>query len=1032
MERKNYLKIQSFLIVTVLLLQMIIPIVPISIATNEIIEEALIVCKNTNIIQEEMEKEILQKETLSFDNCDYEYTEKGNIKFREYVGNADIIVVPEEIEGKKVETIDKDTFKWDLENLEVIIVPRDMEKNISEISYFEKNDILSGEDIVYTTTRDYTETYLKYINDLYTGNDSWGIIPYKFEVLERESNNIKNQTTEIDNTEIPSSYAIISSDYAENTLGYSFDEYGEIPYIIIDDQLGGTCGIYATAKTIETNIAKNFKDENNNPVMIDTSEMHLMVMSKLNGKGNFSTIEMNGFELGVGPVPEIEGTILKEDYIKCHLNEGLTDVDAINSILAENPTEEDWAIATNVMEQYETEYYIMDTGRIPRMDGAFKENSENYDQVIENRNIIKQNIMNNGAVHATVNSYNAMLHYYSDSDGMHQYASGSWIVANDNIGSSTNHAICLVGWDDNFDPSDYISQEQIDTLGITEKGAYLAINSWGEDYGRYGYFWISYQDYYVENCIECVTLVSKGKIDIENNDDVSITLGWYNNKYDGNEKRPPITLKYMDKIYGIGRGAQLRDYTVEYIDNIEPGTAKAVITATGRFQGSVTLEFEIKDGEIIQDNGGTIDNRWNISNYGINNNVTAYIEETEDDVILHIDGEGEMRDFDYINIPWFNRKNDITKVLISDGVQNIGEYSFNEFTNLSEIIMPDSIIKIGQDSFSNCSSLTQLLIPNNVTEIGNYAISNCSNLIEVILPYGLTKIGNGAFKYCSSLAEITLPSSITEIGSGAFLHCSSLTEIIIPGSITQIKNATFNGCTSLTKVIISSGVEKIGNYAFYQCNNLTEAIMPNSITEIGNYAFYECNSLTEIKIPNRVQYIGEWVFFNCYNIEELTVPKSVTNVHEGAFCTNKKQHGDGEKTIVYYFLECEKMVAYVQHYPNAANFIPIALDSIAIKNYPKTEYRPFSKFSLEGLVLEATYTNGKTDEITSGFTSSIAEGTILKILGSRIVVITYEGEETEYTIEVKGLKPTNGFPVSGGIHIISGIEIKPPIDFFKP
>ena len=53
----------------------------------------------------------------------------------------------------------------------------------------------------------------------------------------------------------------------------------------------------------------------------------------------------------------------------------------------------------------------------------------------------------------------------------------------------TNHTIMLVGWDDNFSGSDFCA-------GTPERdGAWLVRNSWGlNDYGREGYFWLSYAD----------------------------------------------------------------------------------------------------------------------------------------------------------------------------------------------------------------------------------------------------------------------------------------------------------------------------------------------------------------------------------------------------------------------------------------------------------------------------------------------------------------------------------------------------------
>jgi C1A family cysteine protease len=53
----------------------------------------------------------------------------------------------------------------------------------------------------------------------------------------------------------------------------------------------------------------------------------------------------------------------------------------------------------------------------------------------------------------------------------------------------TNHAIVIVGWDDNYSRSNFNESKQ-----PTSDGAWLVRNSWGNTLGDQGYFWISYED----------------------------------------------------------------------------------------------------------------------------------------------------------------------------------------------------------------------------------------------------------------------------------------------------------------------------------------------------------------------------------------------------------------------------------------------------------------------------------------------------------------------------------------------------------
>nr|MCR5273112.1 Ig-like domain-containing protein [Lachnospiraceae bacterium] len=56
--------------------------------------------------------------------------------------------------------------------------------------------------------------------------------------------------------------------------------------------------------------------------------------------------------------------------------------------------------------------------------------------------------------------------------------------------SSVNHAVMIVGWDDNFPKEHFLEGSQ-----PSSDGAWLMRNSWGlNDYGYHGYFWISYED----------------------------------------------------------------------------------------------------------------------------------------------------------------------------------------------------------------------------------------------------------------------------------------------------------------------------------------------------------------------------------------------------------------------------------------------------------------------------------------------------------------------------------------------------------
>ncbi len=92
----------------------------------------------------------------------------------------------------------------------------------------------------------------------------------------------------------------------------------------------------------------------------------------------------------------------------------------------------------------------------------------------QDNGVIKDALVNSGAVYSTIyfdsGYYNAPLHTY--------YYPG---------GSSPNHAIDIVGWDDTYSANNFSPKPAGD-------GAFIVRNSWGSGWGEGGYFYVSYYD----------------------------------------------------------------------------------------------------------------------------------------------------------------------------------------------------------------------------------------------------------------------------------------------------------------------------------------------------------------------------------------------------------------------------------------------------------------------------------------------------------------------------------------------------------
>ena len=272
---------------------------------------------------------------------------------------------------------------------------------------------------------------------------------------------------------------------------------------------------------------------------------------------------------------------------------------------------------------------------------------------------------------------------------------------------------------------------------------------------------------------------------------------------------------------------------------------------------------------------------------------------------LHIFGTGAMVDYSN-NQPWKDYCEDITTVVIDDGVTSIGNAAFQGCTSLTSIEIPDGVTSIGRNAFQGCTGLTSIEIPASVTSIGELAFAGCSSLTSIEIPDGVTSIGDEAFRgctsltsieipegvtiigectfyNCSSLASIEIPDGVTSIGLNAFDGCSSLISITIPASVTSISESAFQGCTSLTSIDIPEGVTSIGNNTFEGCTSLESITIPASVTSIGDNAFLNCTSLTSIEILDGVTSIGNFAFYQCTSLTSITIPTSVTSIGNWTF-----------------------------------------------------------------------------------------------------------------------------------------------------
>ena len=191
-------------------------------------------------------------------------------------------------------------------------------------------------------------------------------------------------------------------------------------------------------------------------------------------------------------------------------------------------------------------------------------------------------------------------------------------------------------------------------------------------------------------------------------------------------------------------------------------------------------------------------------------------------------------------------KNDIIKVVIGDGIEEIGEKVFSGCKKLGIVELGKNCTKIGTLAFFDCFALKSINL-GDVTSIGASAFYGCKNLKKVDLSK-VIQIGSSAFSYCEKLQTVDL-SKVTQIGSSAFSHCEKLQTVDL-SKVTQIGWRAFEGCKNLNGINLSS-VETISSEAFNGCESLMEVDLSSikNAESIEMGAFGGCRALRSVVLP---------------------------------------------------------------------------------------------------------------------------------------------------------------------------------------
>ena len=167
------------------------------------------------------------------------------------------------------------------------------------------------------------------------------------------------------------------------------------------------------------------------------------------------------------------------------------------------------------------------------------------------------------------------------------------------------------------------------------------------------------------------------------------------------------------------------------------------------------------------------------------------------DGTLIISGEGWMNS-QKSEYPWDGMRDQIKKVIIEDGLEDVGDQAFMECVNLLKVTIPDSVGYIGDQAFEGCVSLGDVMLSEEVQYIGYSAFKGCVNLVSILIPDSVYvfRIEGQAFEGCVKLEEVTIPRGTMGIDQNAFGDCIGLRTIKLGIDSIFIDESAFRNVTA--------------------------------------------------------------------------------------------------------------------------------------------------------------------------------------------------------------------------------------------
>lgn len=257
--------------------------------------------------------------------------------------------------------------------------------------------------------------------------------------------------------------------------------------------------------------------------------------------------------------------------------------------------------------------------------------------------------------------------------------------------------------------------------------------------------------------------------------------------------------------------------------------------------------------DVMQDYGGNINWKPSDASGVCGDNLTWSFK----DGTLTISGSGDMYDYSQEQAPWASLGENITEVVMEEGISRIGDEAFYCCTYLKKASLPASIRKVGKKSFAPILGARTYVINQTVRQW-----RTVQNETQYFPDWETTQFINNAPVMASGVYGKDVYWELDNQGNMVFFGTGPMYDF---GAVPTLWGELF-----VKSVTIEEGITSIGIGAFEVSgtdifsNTFASVIIPSTVTYIGGNAFSNCKALKTIKFTGNAPIFDD-SYYNSFN-----------------------------------------------------------------------------------------------------------------------------------------------------------------------